>query len=67
MCFRILNLCLTVLFICEAFSQSNNSHSLTKIPLKSHFTSEIIREVFKIGVLTKTRMVYCMLQIMKGF
>ena len=40
MCFRILNLCLTVLFICEAFSQSNNSHSLTKIPLKSHFTSE---------------------------
>ena len=37
---RALNFCLLILFVCETFSQTNDSFNLSKIPLKSHFVSK---------------------------
>ena len=37
---RALNFCLLILFVCETFSQTNDSFNLSKIPLKSHFDSK---------------------------
>jgi len=41
MYFRILNFIFVFLFVCDFYSQSNDAFHLNKIPLKSHFSSEI--------------------------
>ena len=40
MSIRVLNFCLLILFVCETFSQADDSFNLSKIPLKSHFNSK---------------------------